>query len=72
MRKKNNDHSKPCPILSCAKGVIIVLIVIALVISSIAAIYMSFSAKDKVKELEDVYKRQILIYAKKFPMTFWK
>ena len=52
MRKKNNDHSKPCPISSCAKGVIIVLMAIVLVVSSIAAIYMSFSAKDKVKELE--------------------
>ena len=52
MRKKNNDHSKPCPISSCAKGVIIVLMSIVLVVSSIAAIVISSTANSKVKELE--------------------
>ena len=52
MRKKNNDHSKPCPISYCAKGVIIVLMAIVLVVSSIAAIVISSTANSKVKELE--------------------
>ena len=52
MRKKNNDHSKPCPISSCAKGVIIVLMAIVLVVSSIAAIVISSTANSKVEELE--------------------
>lgn len=52
MRKKNNDHSRHCPISSCTKGAIIILMALVLVISPIVAIVISSTANSKVKELE--------------------